>query len=79
MISVMISHCIRAIIMAGEMMDSLVSGSMDDSYCLDTVSVLVFCEPGRYVTVKLNRVKNKDHLVCLWLSLFATFRYSRLR
>ncbi len=41
------------------MMDSLVSGSMDDSYCLDRASALVFREPGRYVTVKSNRAKNR--------------------
>ncbi len=50
--------------MVGEIMESLVSGSMDDSYSLDRASALVFCMPGRYVTVKSKRVKNKDHL-CL--------------
>ncbi len=60
-------------------MDSLVGGRMDDSYCLDRASALVFSEPGRYVTVKSKRVKNRDHLACLWLSRLADFRYSRLR
>ncbi len=46
----MISHWMGARIRAGEMMDFLVGGSMDDSYCLDRASALVFSEPGRYVT-----------------------------
>ncbi len=58
----MISHWMRATMRAGKMMDSLVGGSMDDSYCLDRASALVFREPGRYVTVKSNRVKNRDNL-----------------
>ncbi len=78
-ISVMISHWIGATMRAGEMMDSLVAGSMDDSYCLERASALVFREPGRYVTVKSKRVKNRAHLACLWLSLLADLRYSRLR
>ncbi len=78
-ISVMIFHWMGAGIRVGEMKDFLVGGRMDDSYCLDRASALVFSEPGRYVTVKLNRVKNRDHLACLWLSHLADFRYSRLR
>ncbi len=62
-----------SIIRAGEMMDSLVVGSMNDSYCLDRASALVFSEPGQYVTMKSYLVKNKDHLACLWLSLLADF------
>ncbi len=78
-ISVMISHWMGARIRVGEMMDFLVGGRMDDSYCLDRASALVFSKPWRYVNVKLNRVKNRYHLACLWLSRLANFRYSRLR
>ncbi len=78
-ISVMISNWMGARIRAGEMMGSLVGGSMDDSYCIDRASALFFSKPGRYVTMKSNRVKNRDHLACLWLSLLADFTYSRLQ
>lgn len=75
-ISVMISHCMGARIMVEEMMGSLVCGCMDDSYCWDRASALVFREPGRYVTVKLNLMKNKAHLACLWLGLLVDLRES---
>ncbi len=69
MISVMMSHWMGARIMVGEIMDSWVSGTMDDSCSLDRASAFVFCVPGRYVTEKSKWVKNKAHLACLWLSL----------
>ncbi len=59
-ISVMISHWIGVTMRAGEMMDSLVGGSMDDSYCLERASALVFREPGQYVTVK-SKVHHCSH------------------
>ncbi len=73
MISVMISNWMGARIRAGEMMGSLVGGSVDDSYCIHATTMKL-CH---YVTMKSNRVKNRDHIACLWLSLLADFTYSR--
>ncbi len=55
-------------------MDSLVGGRIDDSYCLDRASALVFSKPWQYVTVKLNRVKNRDHLCLPVVELFGGFQ-----
>ncbi len=63
----------------GEIMDSWLGGIMDDSCSLDRASAYVFCVPGWYVTEKSKRVKNNAHFACLWLSILADLRYSRLR
>ncbi len=54
-------------------MDSIVVVSINDSYCLDRASALVFSEPGRYVTMKSNLVKHKDHLALHVVEPFGGF------
>lgn len=46
MISVMMSYSTGARMIVGEMMGSLVGSNMDDSYCRDRASALMFREPG---------------------------------
>lgn len=44
---------------------------------LDSVSALMFFDPGRYETVNLKRVKNSAHQACRGFKLLAVCKYSK--